>query len=79
VEFESEEHCTATKEAMEDCEIDGRKVTVAYAKPKGERGGKRGVAGRPSKQSSGVGAHRGGRGGKVRGIAYLTAVEKSLV
>ncbi|KAM4552403.1 nucleolin-like isoform 2-T2 [Odontesthes bonariensis] len=79
VEFESEEHCTSTKEAMEDCEIDGRKVTVAYAKPKDEKGGKRGVAGRPSKKSSGVGAHRGGRGGKVKGIAYLTAAEKGLV
>ncbi|XP_072220099.1 nucleolin-like [Leuresthes tenuis] len=79
VEFESEEHCTATKEAMEDCEIDGRKVTVAYAKPKGEKGGKRGVAGRPSKQSSGVGANRGGRGGKVRGRGHGTIVSQDAV
>uniref|UniRef100_A0A8C2XDE4 RRM domain-containing protein n=1 Tax=Cyclopterus lumpus TaxID=8103 RepID=A0A8C2XDE4_CYCLU len=32
VEFESEDNCKAAKEAMEDCEIDGSKVTVAYAK-----------------------------------------------
>ncbi|XP_061587184.1 nucleolin-like isoform X2 [Cololabis saira] len=40
VDFESEESCKAAKEAMEDCEIDGSKVTVAYATPKGERGQK---------------------------------------
>ncbi|XP_056276828.1 nucleolin-like isoform X2 [Pseudoliparis swirei] len=32
VEFESEEACKAAKVDMEDCVIDGRKVTVAYAK-----------------------------------------------
>ncbi|XP_053293250.1 nucleolin isoform X2 [Pleuronectes platessa] len=45
VEFESEENCKAVKEAMLDCEIDGSKVTVAYAKPKGEHSNKGGVAG----------------------------------
>ncbi|KAI3375134.1 hypothetical protein L3Q82_021653, partial [Scortum barcoo] len=38
VDFENEEICKAVKEAMEDCEINGRKVTVAYAKPKGKKG-----------------------------------------
>ncbi|KAM8851054.1 nucleolin-like isoform 1-T2 [Spinachia spinachia] len=33
LEFESEENCKAVKDAMEDCEIDGCTVTVAYAKP----------------------------------------------
>ncbi|XP_054452258.1 nucleolin-like [Anoplopoma fimbria] len=32
VDFESEDKCKAVKVAMEDCEIDGSKVTVAYAK-----------------------------------------------
>ncbi|XP_062259547.1 nucleolin-like isoform X2 [Platichthys flesus] len=45
VEFESEENCKAVKEAMQDCEIDGSKVTLAYAKPKGEHSNKGGVAG----------------------------------
>ncbi|KAM6918283.1 nucleolin-like [Xenentodon cancila] len=40
VDFESEESCKAAKEAMEDCEIDGSKVIVAYARPKVERGQK---------------------------------------
>ncbi|KAM9844377.1 nucleolin-like isoform 2-T2 [Aulostomus maculatus] len=38
VEFDSEETCQATKAAMEDCEIDGNKVTVAYARAKAEGG-----------------------------------------
>ncbi|KAM3866043.1 nucleolin-like [Diretmus argenteus] len=38
VDFESEEDCKAAKEAMEDCEIDGCKVTVANAKEKVEGG-----------------------------------------
>ncbi|XP_060940971.1 nucleolin-like isoform X2 [Limanda limanda] len=45
VEFESEENCKAVKEAMQDCEIDGSKVTLAYAKPKGEHSNKGGLAG----------------------------------
>ena len=45
MEFESEENCKAVKEAMEGCEIDGSKVTVAYAKPKPEQSAKGGVAG----------------------------------
>ncbi|KAL6104283.1 uncharacterized protein ACO6RY_14042 [Pungitius sinensis] len=31
LEFDTEENCKAVKTAMEDCEIDGCKVTVAYA------------------------------------------------
>ncbi|KAM9720214.1 nucleolin-like [Menidia menidia] len=77
VEFESEEHCRAIKEAMEDCEIDGRKVTVAYAKPKGAKEvpvGRRGLPGR----LSAAGANRGGKmtgGGRKTG-ASQKAVKK---
>ncbi|XP_049454951.1 nucleolin-like isoform X3 [Epinephelus fuscoguttatus] len=35
VDFDSEDACKAVKEAMEDCEIDGSKVTVTYAKMPG--------------------------------------------
>ncbi|KAI2527391.1 NCL isoform 9, partial [Pan troglodytes] len=58
VDFNSEEDAKAAKEAMEDGEIDGNKVTLDWAKPKGEggfggRGGGRG----------GFGGRGGGRGG----------------
>ncbi|KAB0346022.1 hypothetical protein FD755_024328 [Muntiacus reevesi] len=60
VDFSSEEDAKAAKEAMEDGEIDGNKVTLDWAKPKGEggfggggRGGQGGFGGRG----------RGGRGG----------------
>ena len=61
VDFSSEEDAKAAKEAMEDGEIDGNKVTLDWAKPKGEggfggRGGGRGGFG-------GRGGGRGGRGG----------------
>ncbi|KAM9084724.1 nucleolin isoform 2-T2 [Megaptera novaeangliae] len=61
VDFNSEEEAKAAKEAMEDGEIDGNKVTLDWAKPKGEggfggRGGGRGGFG-------GRGGGRGGRGG----------------
>uniref|UniRef100_I3JWX1 RRM domain-containing protein n=1 Tax=Oreochromis niloticus TaxID=8128 RepID=I3JWX1_ORENI len=42
VNFGSDESCKAAKEAMEDCEIDGCKVTIAYAYPKGKKTGKEG-------------------------------------
>uniref|UniRef100_A0A8C6S4E9 Nucleolin n=1 Tax=Neogobius melanostomus TaxID=47308 RepID=A0A8C6S4E9_9GOBI len=42
VDFDNEGDCKAAKEAMDDGEIDGSKVTLDYAKPKGE-GGFRGV------------------------------------
>ncbi|XP_031710487.1 nucleolin-like [Anarrhichthys ocellatus] len=59
VEFESDENCKAVKEAMEDCEIDGSKVTVAYAKAKG-------VAAplTPGGQPAGQEAGKGGKGKK---------------
>ena len=38
VDFNSEEDAKAAKEAMEDGEIDGNKVTLDWAKPKGEGG-----------------------------------------
>lgn len=58
VDFDSEEDCKAAKESMDDAEIDGNKVTLDYAKPKGDggRGGGRGGFG-------GFGGGRGGRGG----------------
>ncbi|XP_031153936.1 nucleolin-like isoform X2 [Sander lucioperca] len=69
VDFESEDTCKAVKEAMEDCEIDGSKVTVAYAKAKGVKG-----PGRPAKlplapsgQPAGQKAGRGRRKAKGKG------------
>nr|ACO38649.1 nucleolin-like protein [Rattus norvegicus] len=61
VDFNSEEDAKTAKEAMEDGEIDGNKVTLDWAKPKGKggfggRGGGRGGFG-------GRGGGRGGRGG----------------
>ncbi|XP_034386569.1 nucleolin [Cyclopterus lumpus] len=58
VDFHNEDDCKAAKEAMDDGEIDGRKVTLDYAKPKGE-GGFRGGRG-----GGGFGGGRGGRGGR---------------
>ncbi|XP_047231174.1 nucleolin isoform X1 [Girardinichthys multiradiatus] len=60
VDFDNESDCKAAKEAMEDSEIDGSKVTLDYAKPKGE-GGFRG--GRGGGGGGGRGGFRGGRGG----------------
>ncbi|XP_066125010.1 nucleolin-like [Saccopteryx bilineata] len=68
VDFNSEEDAKAAKEAMEDGEIDGNKVTLDWAKPKGEggfggRGGGRGGFGGPGGGRGG----RGGFGGRGRG------------
>ncbi|KAM7409567.1 hypothetical protein PAMA_001178 [Pampus argenteus] len=60
VDFDNEDDCKAAKEAMEDGEIDGSRVTLDYAKPKGE-GGFRGGRG-----GGGFGGF-GGRGGGGRG------------
>uniref|UniRef100_A0A8C3UBB5 Nucleolin n=1 Tax=Catharus ustulatus TaxID=91951 RepID=A0A8C3UBB5_CATUS len=62
VDFSSAEDAKAAKEAMEDGEIDGNKVILDFAKPKGEfqRGG--GFGGR-----GGRGGGRGGRGGGFGG------------
>lgn len=58
MDFSSAEDAKAAKEAMEDGEIDGNKVILDFAKPKGDfqRGG--GFGGR-----GGRGGGRGGRGG----------------
>ncbi|XP_040284383.1 nucleolin isoform X6 [Bufo bufo] len=58
VDFSSAEDAKAAKDAMEDGEIDGSKVTLDFAKPKGEgqRGGRGGFGG-------GFGGRGGGRGG----------------
>lgn len=67
VDFDSEEDCKAAKEAMDDAEIDGNKVTLDYAKPKGEggRGGGRGGFG--GGFGGGRGGGRGGFGGRGGG------------
>lgn len=78
VDFESEETSKAVKEAMEDCEIDGSQVTVAYAKSKddkGRQGARGGLVGRPG----GPSAARGGRGrrGSTGGNTNLAGVAKA--
>ncbi|XP_028284370.1 nucleolin-like [Parambassis ranga] len=69
VEFENEETSKAVKEDMEDCEIDGSKVMVAYAKAKGEKG--QGA----KRQSAGPTA---GRGGRRLGAVTLQAAVKEV-
>ncbi|XP_056270446.1 nucleolin [Pseudoliparis swirei] len=59
VDFNSEDDCKAAKEAMDDGEIDGRKVTLDYARPKGESGFRGGRGG-----GGFGGGGRGGRGGR---------------
>ncbi|TNN75575.1 nucleolin [Liparis tanakae] len=59
VDFNNEDDCKAAKEAMDDGEIDGRKVTLDYARPKGEGGFRGGRGG----GGFGGGGFRGGRGG----------------
>ncbi|KAL6469534.1 hypothetical protein MHYP_G00230580 [Metynnis hypsauchen] len=86
VDFDSEEDCKAAKEAMEDGEVDGSRVTLDYARPKveggrpggcggfGGRGGRGG--GRGGNRRGGRGGFRGGRGGggfgKPQGIACFS-------
>ncbi|XP_067370797.1 nucleolin isoform X2 [Channa argus] len=76
VDFDNEDDCKAAKEAMEDGEIDGSKVTLDYAKPKGEggfRGGRGGFGGFGGRGGGGrggrggFGGRGGGRGGGGRG------------
>ncbi|ELW65577.1 Nucleolin [Tupaia chinensis] len=63
VDFNSEEDAKAAKEAMEDGEIDESKVTLDWAKPKGE-GGFRGRDGGRGGRSGFGGRGRGGFGGQ---------------
>ncbi|KAM5163516.1 nucleolin [Mantella aurantiaca] len=64
VDFSTAEDAKAAKEAMEAGEIDGNKVTLDFAKPKGEgqRGGRGGFGGRGGGRG-GFGGRGGGRGG----------------
>ncbi|KAL3054597.1 hypothetical protein OYC64_017517 [Pagothenia borchgrevinki] len=59
VEFESEDNCKAGKETMEDCEIDGSKVTVTYAKVQAAKGLKL-----PTKPPQAPGEKSAGQAGK---------------
>ncbi|NXU49245.1 NUCL protein, partial [Turnix velox] len=69
VDFSSPEDAKAAKEAMEDGEIDGNKVILDFAKPKGEfqRGGGFGGRGGRGGGRGGRGGGFGGRGGGGRG------------
>lgn len=72
VDFDNEADCKAAKEAMDDGEIDGSKVTLDYAKPKGDggfRGGRGGGfgGGRGGGFGGGRGGGFGGRGGGFGG------------
>uniref|UniRef100_H9G4M1 Nucleolin n=1 Tax=Anolis carolinensis TaxID=28377 RepID=H9G4M1_ANOCA len=69
VDFSSAEDAKAAKEAMEDGEIDGNKVTLDFAKPKGDgqRGGGGGGFGRGGRGGGGRGGGRGGFGRGGRG------------
>ncbi|XP_035190534.1 nucleolin isoform X1 [Oxyura jamaicensis] len=81
VDFSSPEDAKAAKEAMEDGEIDGNKVTLDFAKPKGDfqrgggfgggfggrGGGRGGRGGRGGFGGRGGGRGFGGRGGGFRG------------
>lgn len=66
VDFDNEDDCKAAKEAMDDGEVDGSKVTLDYAKPKGEGGfrGGRGGGGFGGFGGGGFGGRGGGRGGR---------------
>lgn len=67
MDFDNEDDCKAAKEAMDDGEIDGSKVTLDYAKPKGEggfRGGRGGGGGGGFGGFGGFGGRGGGRGGR---------------
>uniref|UniRef100_F6WH78 Nucleolin n=1 Tax=Xenopus tropicalis TaxID=8364 RepID=F6WH78_XENTR len=68
VDFSTAEDAKAAKEAMEDGEIDGSKVTLDFAKPKGDsqRGG-RGGFGRGGGFRGGRGGFGGRGGGRGRG------------
>ncbi|XP_075058470.1 nucleolin isoform X2 [Mixophyes fleayi] len=70
VDFSTAEDAKAAKEAMEDGEIDGNKVTLDFAKAKGEnqRGGRGGgFGGRGGGRGGGFGGRGGGRGGGFGG------------
>ncbi|XFF97711.1 hypothetical protein AB1E19_001336 [Capra hircus] len=62
VDFNSEEDAKAAKEAMEDGDIDRNKVTLDWAKPKGE-GGRGGFGGRGRGGFGRRGVFQGGSGG----------------
>ncbi|KAM4041235.1 nucleolin [Anomaloglossus baeobatrachus] len=67
VDFSTAEDAKAAMEAMEDGEIDGNKVTLDFAKPRGD-GGRGGFGGRGGGRGGfGRGGGRGGFGGRGGG------------
>ncbi|XP_068593788.1 nucleolin-like isoform X3 [Cebidichthys violaceus] len=75
VEFESEDDCKAAKEAMEDCEIDGSKVTVAFAKPRAAEAPQT-ADGQPAGQEAGKGEGRKRKGRRRRAAKPQVAVKE---
>ncbi|XP_056615409.1 nucleolin-like isoform X2 [Triplophysa dalaica] len=68
VNFDTEEDCKAARETMDDCEINGKKVSVDYAQPKCEGGrGRGGSFGRGRGGFVDRGRGRGGFDGRGRG------------
>lgn len=68
VDFDNEADCKAAKEAMDDGEIDGSKVTLDYAKPKGDGGFRGGRGGGFGGRGGGFGGRGGGFGGRGGGF-----------
>ncbi|XP_075876918.1 nucleolin-like isoform X2 [Nelusetta ayraudi] len=66
VDFDTEENCKAAKDAIEDCEIDGNKVCVAYARRKGVKpapGAKKSPLTPSAGKAAGQKPKRDGKGG----------------
>ncbi|XP_053740214.1 nucleolin-like [Synchiropus splendidus] len=73
VRFEDEELCKSSKEAMQDCEIDGSKVTVAFATGRAKT---KGSVARPAGHGAGQTVKRRGKG-KKQGPKSSEVNEKS--
>lgn len=71
VDFDTEENCKAGKEIMEDCEIDGSKVSVEYARFKGVKAPpsvKKSALKPSAGKAAGVRARKSGKGGRGGGV-----------
>lgn len=67
MDFDTESNCKAGKEAIEDCEIDGNKVCVAFARCKGAKPPPGAAKKNPPTPSAGKPAGKKPKGG-VKGI-----------